>query len=501
MSSVVDGSSLLRALDQRLSAVATALAVRSVDASTLDGPDARIGALLPVLIAACRRAPRNDVLWLVMTAVFGALPRPEEVHSFRRQLDVQEDREICAGLLAAVISRPGRGALDLELDVHSGGVVVNVDFSARHDLHTGIHRVVRETLPRWQAAHTIIPTANVDDYSGLRTLTAREWGRVFAFGTDGSTPTPHAVGRRPRLVVPWRGVLVIPEIPDPAFGPCLAALAEHSGNAVSVIGYDMIPVVSADLRPPVDAVRFAKYLTVVKHAHRVAGISVAATSAFTGFADAVHAQGLPGPEVLEVPLPAEVPPSPGTPQRVDPNRPPRVLCVGSHEPHKNQQTVLHAAERLWRSGLSFELHFIGGPGWQSEDFLQRVADTRARGRAVQDHGRVTDDELWCAYRDASFTVFISLHEGYGLPVAESLACGTPVVTANYGSLGEIARAGGCLTVDPRDDDAVTDALRRLLTEPATLQNLQEEARRRPVRRWDEYASELWDVLARAEPST
>jgi glycosyltransferase involved in cell wall biosynthesis len=100
---------------------------------------------------------------------------------------------------------------------------------------------------------------------------------------------------------------------------------------------------------------------------------------------------------------------------------------------------------------------------------------------------MSDDELWQLIRDASFTVFISLHEGFGLPVAESLACGTPVLTTAYGSQGEIAAGGGALTVDPRDDTAVVDSLRRMLTDQELLSRLRAEAAERPTDTWSEYA--------------
>lgn len=487
---------LLRALDQRLGAVAAALDLISLPARgpALD-PGRSASAFLPLLVEACLDAAGTDVPWLVLTGVAGAFPRSRDVLAFRRRLEVLPPHELAAALLADVVASPRHGRLDFEMDVVVGGIVVNVDFCARHDIHTGIHRVVRETLPRWQAKHAIVATANIDEYSGLRTLAPREAHRVFAYGTEPSVSTSDELDYHARLVVPWRGVLVIPEIPEPAFSPYLAALAELSGNQLNIIGYDMIPVVSADLRPDVDAVRFASYLSVIKHATRVAGISVSATTEFAGFAHAVTAQGLPGPTVREVLLPGDVPTHATPSASAAPDRRPLVLCVGSHEPHKNHRTVLHAAERLWRAGHEFDLEFIGGTGWRSEELVAYLAEVRASGRPVHDRGRVTDDELWQAYRDASFTVFLSVHEGFGLPVVESLGCGTPVVTSIYGSMGEIAAGGGCLAVDPRDDDAVTEAIRVLLTDRNVLDRLREEAARRPVRRWDQYATELWDVLA------
>ena len=173
---------------------------------------------------------------------------------------------------------------------------------------------------------------------------------------------------------------------------------------------------------------------------------------------------------------------------------PSCCVVGSQEPHKNQRAALHAAERLWREGLDFEVRLVGGRGWSDavlRPAIERLADA---GRSITALGRVSDARLLDEMRSADFVFFASLHEGYGLPVAESLACGIPVITSNFGSQLEIAELGGCLVVDPRDDDEVTEAIRRLLTKPDELQRLRSEALARPVRTWDEYASELWAFL-------
>jgi glycosyltransferase involved in cell wall biosynthesis len=108
---------------------------------------------------------------------------------------------------------------------------------------------------------------------------------------------------------------------------------------------------------------------------------------------------------------------------------------------------------------------------------------------------VPDDELWAAYQLASFTIFPSFNEGFGLPVAESLASGTPVITSDFGSMREIAQdGGGALLVDPRDDGQLTEALQRLLREDALLAELTRQARGRAERTWDAYAAQVWSYL-------
>lgn len=484
---------LLAATLQRLTAAADALAADGL----LTPPDVRSAAnLLVTLVAAARTTRRTDVAWLLWTSVHGAFPTAEQLVSLRGRLRTDSDDAVAAWLLRDVLTHPHAGRPDLELTLVTAGAVVLVDFSARYDWHTGIHRVVRETVPRWAAAHGAVAVANTDEYNGLRVLAPREQQRVFDFGS--AEPVSRAAEQAfvHRLVVPWRSVVIIPEIPDTSFAPVLATIGEQSGNEVAIIGYDMIPVTSADLRPDGDAVRFAIYLSAIKHVARVAAISASARDEFAGFAATLGAQGLVSPVVTEVGLAGGAPPAAAR-AAADRGTVPTVLCVGSREPHKNHAAVLHAAELLWRDGLTFRLAFLGGPGWKSEGFERQLARLAAAGRPVVDLGRLSDAELWQAYRDASITVFASLHEGFGLPVVESLSCGTPVVTSNYGSLAEIAADGGCLTVDPRDDAAIGAAMRTLLTDGEVHARLTAEASARTTKSWDTYAAEVWDVLVTA----
>ena len=85
-----------------------------------------------------------------------------------------------------------------------------------------------------------------------------------------------------------------------------------------------------------------------------------------------------------------------------------------------------------RRTSDFELLLIAGSGW-GEDIPARIADLQPRADPSRVRTYVSDAELADAYQAARFSVLVSLHEGYGLPVAESLGYGTPVITTNYGS--------------------------------------------------------------------
>jgi glycosyltransferase involved in cell wall biosynthesis len=177
---------------------------------------------------------------------------------------------------------------------------------------------------------------------------------------------------------------------------------------------------------------------------------------------------------------------------------PLVMVVGTHEPRKNHQPVLHAAELLWREGHQFSLTFVGGHSWTPEEFSGTVERLQRAGRPVEVITVATDDLLWGGYRAARFTVFPSLNEGFGLPLTESLACGTPVITSDFGSMKEIADAGGgALLVDPRDDHAIADAMRTLLVDDDLHAELSRAALARPLVTWDTYAAQVWQALVGA----
>ena len=112
-----------------------------------------------------------------------------------------------------------------------------------------------------------------------------------------------------------------------------------------------------------------------------------------------------------------------------------VLAVGTLEPRKNLRRIAEAASRI-----GAELRVVGARGWGGVD---------TRGWL----GEVSDEELAALYRGARCLVFPSLYEGFGIPVLEAMASGTPVVTSAGGATEEVA-GGAAVLVDPLDVDAI-----------------------------------------------
>ena len=119
------------------------------------------------------------------------------------------------------------------------------------------------------------------------------------------------------------------------------------------------------------------------------------------------------------------------------------LAVGTVEPRKNLARAIEAAARA-----GVELRVVGDPGW---------GDVRVAGAHVKRLGFVPDEELAALYRGALCLVFPSLYEGFGIPAAEAMACGTPVVTSAGSAMADIVGEAGVL-VDPLDPAAIATGI-------------------------------------------
>ncbi|MFT4028607.1 MAG: glycosyltransferase family 1 protein [Protaetiibacter sp.] len=453
--------------------------------------------LVRIVLRSLRERDRASA-WLGYVALAGAFPTLPQLDDFARALRLASDATLVAEVLEAVdIAERRHRTADRTIRIVRDSIIVDVGFCATHAHNTGIQRVVRSLIPRWeQSGHPHLLVAWTHDDAGYRDLTEVERRRVTDWRQD--SPRPIGTEATPdELIVPWECGLFLPEVPQyDQCGP-LAALADAAVATIDLIGYDVIPITSADSVSAGESERFAIFLDVVKRARSVIAISDTVRGEFDGFASTLSSQGIAGPAVHSVPLAVDVPPGAREIAASETGtRVPTVLCVGSHEPRKNQEAVLFAAQRLHREGVPIRMVFVGGGNRVAyADFDRRVRALRRTGMQVESHRRLSDAELWRLYGESRFSVFVSLHEGFGLPVAESLALGTPTLTSDRGSLAEIAALGGCVTVDPRDDEAIVNGMRALLSDDELRDRLAGEAARIASRSWLDYAERVWELVA------
>jgi glycosyltransferase involved in cell wall biosynthesis len=171
---------------------------------------------------------------------------------------------------------------------------------------------------------------------------------------------------------------------------------------------------------------------------------------------------------------------------------PYVLAVGTRQARKNQAGLVAAFCAL-RDELPEHCLAIAGPTiWREDRLREQVAALGMESR-VRLLGYVPDEALPALYSAASLFVFPSLYEGFGLPVLEAMACGTPVVCSNRSSLPEVA-GEAALLVDPTSRDELAGAIRRALLDVDLRDGLRERglARAREYT-WQRTASRMVDV--------
>lgn len=162
---------------------------------------------------------------------------------------------------------------------------------------------------------------------------------------------------------------------------------------------------------------------------------------------------------------------------------PYFLHVGGHKPHKNLDRILHAfaISMLWRE---MALVCTGNPTPQLVELIARLGLTDR----VRFAGPQSEEELAALYQGALALVFPSLYEGFGLPIVEAMACGTPVLTSTITAMPEVA-GDAAVYVDAYQVESIADGLKKLAADP----DLRNELRERGIIRAELYS---WDATAR-----
>lgn len=153
-----------------------------------------------------------------------------------------------------------------------------------------------------------------------------------------------------------------------------------------------------------------------------------------------------------------------------------ILWVGRADPYKNVEVLIRAFARLreqYRGGLQLKLV---GPKDARYPEASRLATELGIDKEVVWAGYLGDEDLVKAYQDADLFMLPSLYEGFGLPVLEAMACGTPVICSTKGSLSEVAGTAA-IRVQPNDVIGMAEAMKRVLVDNRMAQDLSERGLR------------------------
>jgi glycosyltransferase involved in cell wall biosynthesis len=247
-------------------------------------------------------------------------------------------------------------------------------------------------------------------------------------------------------------LLHVPGFDAPIVKPCPVILTVH----------DLIGMLFPNNLPPISRFYWSKWLP---YTIRFADIVIADSLATQR--DLVQLIKFPSEKIRVVPLGVDDQFAPPAQERIAECRKRYslpddfILYLGTLEPRKGIDTLIEALHLL-KDHISHSLVIVGKKGWYYDRIQAQITRLGLKNR-VYELGYIADEDLPCMYGAASTFVFPSRYEGFGLPIIEAMACGTPVITTNISSLPEVA-GDSTLLVSPDHPGELRDAVYRVLND-------------------------------------
>ncbi len=151
---------------------------------------------------------------------------------------------------------------------------------------------------------------------------------------------------------------------------------------------------------------------------------------------------------------------------------PYLLSVATIEPRKNLEMVCRAFE-IFNHEHKYQLVIVGKIGWNTSPILDIIKNSSVADDIIIT-GFVDDSDLSPLYSGAELFIFISLYEGFGLPVLEAMACGCPVLISNIPPLFEITN-NNAVIVDPRNSGEIVSSLQKIMQDSAARSNFKNKS--------------------------
>lgn len=389
--------------------------------------------------------------------------------------------------------------------------IMDVTNACRDPANSGCVRVARRLAEQLQDYHAVLFVV-WDRFGGVfRFPSSAEFLQLSSFqGPTFAVEHPVSGDASVRNLTDWlagnqvsSGWLIMPEIRHREdFLPILDFALKVSLRTAAIF-HDAIPVLRPDLvADPIYREGHEEYMKVLACCDLVVAISHFSEDCLRKFWEANSLAGramtclLPGGftghrSVDKVPVGSN-----------DPKQRRTILCVSTLEPRKNHLRLIESflALEAETPEFSWELVLVGSEIHSAPELAQSVKQSAREHPSVKYLGIVPDERLAQLYEECEFTVYPSVIEGFGLPIMESVWYSRPCLCHKGGVMEELASEGGCLAVDLQDTAEMTKAMRRLMTDPALRERLREECRKRPVKRWSDYAAEFLALLAQIHRS-
>jgi len=273
---------------------------------------------------------------------------------------------------------------------------------------------------------------------------------------------------------------------------------KKSGVQTSAIFYDAIPHKLAELYPEPFTYAHRQYMDILDSVDKVLAISSHSRNDLIDYINSSKNRGLNIEQrVVCVELPTQFPGGHTNFEKkeIRPEGICTILSVGTVEPRKNHETLIKAfllAEK--NSKRQIKLIILGSDSSFDPDLPKRIEKLIGESKNITWIKDASDEVLRKCYEQASFTIYPSYEEGFGLPIAESLWFGLPCICADFGQMKEIAIKGGCLLTNVLSVDHLSESILLLANDYEEYKSLQHQIRTRHFKTWAEYALDINKVL-------
>ena len=288
-------------------------------------------------------------------------------------------------------------------------------------------------------------------------------------------------------------IFFCPEVPLIFHEKLSLYLIIHNFTTVYIL-HDIIPLVLEDANYINERTHFYKYFNnIILRADKIIGNSEFTKNEFLKFCTLNDISN--HPPITSVLLPYQCRDTKRvvlSEQNIE-NSKITILLPGSIEPRKQQLLVMELFNKLIKNNpfLNVELIVFGHSTYPYYIIEEQI---KKSGNKIKYLGIISNKEMIELYKNATFTCFLSKYEGYGLPVAESLWYGKPVLTSCLGSMAEVAGLGGCYCINAYNPSDIYDALCILTKNPKIILKLKEDIMKTQLISWDEYAEKIYTEI-------
>lgn len=174
----------------------------------------------------------------------------------------------------------------------------------------------------------------------------------------------------------------------------------------------------------------------------------------------------------------------------------KMLMVSTLEPRKNHKRLLNACIMLEQKypEIDWDLTLVGNRYVGNDEIPNYVEKICKENNRIKWLGVVDDQKLFKLYSECTYTIYPSIIEGFGMPIMESLWNGKVCICSNDGVMSELAKDGGCYTVDVKNEQEICNALYTLASDTSLREKLEREAVARHIMTWDDYTIRLLDII-------